>query len=215
MGKLVLVAVVLLPVLIPPAPAAAQDRAPAFTIGGGAGIANPFHGDLSFTATAWEVSARWNGGRWVLMETFAGEWLHDEESRNLVVPIYGSSGLIGYAAELVQKTKQRMRVAGVNVLPMWERGRVRLWGGGGAGFLLYTRRSTTRIAGCPSPSPFPCDDYATSHASGALTVQAAAGADVAIGRFLVAFAKYGVVFPLEEPGFGHAAVLGGVRVAFR
>jgi hypothetical protein len=215
MGKLAIVPGVLLLALLPAARAAAQERAPKFTIGAGAGIADPYHGDLSFIATTWEVSARWNGGRWVLMEAFAGEWLHDEESSKLVVPIYGPSGLIGYAAALEQKTKQRMRVAGVNVLPIWERGRVRLWGGGGAGFLLYTRRSTTSIAGSPSPSPFPSHDYETSHASSALTVQAAGGADVAISRFLVAFAKYGVVVPLEDPGFGHAAVLGGVRVALR
>lgn len=201
--------------LLAAGPASAQDAAPPFTVGAGAGIADPYHGDFSFTAAAWEVSARWTGGRSVVMEAFAGEWLHDEEARHLVVPIHGPSGVIGYVGQLVQKTKQRMRVAGVNMLPMWERGRVRLWGGGGAGFLQYARRSTTTIVGCPSPSPFPCDDHATSHASSALTVQAAAGADVALSSHLAAFAKYGVVFPLEDPGFGHGALVAGLRVGLR
>jgi hypothetical protein len=215
MKELPAVFAVLLFVLLAAAPASADEAAPEFTIGAGAGIADPYHGDLSFTAAAWEVSARWKGGRWVLMEAFAGEWLHDDTARNLVVPLYGPAGPIGYVAELVKETTHRMRVAGVNVLPAWTRGRVRLWGGGGGGVLLYTRRSTTSIAGCPSHSPFPCDDYETSHASGALTVQAAAGADVAIGRFLAAFAKYGVIVPLEDPGFGHGALVAGLRVGFR
>jgi hypothetical protein len=44
--------------LLTAAAAGAQDRQVRFTVGGGPGLSMPFHGDLDFHASGWEVAAR-------------------------------------------------------------------------------------------------------------------------------------------------------------
>ena len=214
MGKLAIVPGVLL-LLLPPAPVAAQDRAPKFTIGAGAGIANPFHGDLSFTAATWEASVRGAAGRHVQIDAVAGEWIHDRESLRLDLPIHGPSGVIGRIGRLVQRTEWRTWSLGVDVLPTFSRGRVRVWGGGGGAYVLFTRRSTSTLTDCTSTSPAACNGFESRHTSSSLAAQFAAGTDVSITDRVLVSGQYRLAVPFEDPGSGHAAVLGGVRVALR
>ena len=54
--------------------AAGQDREPQFTVGGGAGMSDPFHGDFDFRAAGWEVAARGRPGPYLTIEGFASGW---------------------------------------------------------------------------------------------------------------------------------------------
>ena len=113
-------------------PALAQDEGARFTIGGGAGVSYPFHGDLDFHAAGWEVVARGTPAAHLTVEAFASTWRHTTETRRIGLPLQGPSGVIGTVGELSQRTRDQIQAFGVSLLPTFSAGRATFVVGGGA-----------------------------------------------------------------------------------
>jgi hypothetical protein len=162
---------------------------PHLAVGGGAGIATPFHGDFDFTPLAWSVSVRGHAERHLIIEGFMWGWRH-------------TSSQTFDAGRIEQQTTRTVRVVGVNILGR-STGRLSFYGGGGPGYWLHARRFTQ--------TPGSGNTFNSS----TFTVQGVGGFDAAITSRLIAFGEYQVVVPIEDPGIGHGAVTAGVRLALR
>ena len=198
---------------IGPAVVDAQTSEPQrFTLAAGAGQTTPLHGDLEFKAASWEVSARGQASRHFALEAFVAEWRHGSEAVRFGLPAIGGGGTIG---ELTQQTRYAVRTFGLNALPTISLGRVTVTGGGGGGVMIFSRRFEQSVSACRVAGSLRCTNLVARHASSSLTVQGVAGLDVRLAPRLAAFADYRLVFPVEDPGSGHAAVAAGVRVVIR
>jgi hypothetical protein len=213
--KLVARTGVLMAVLAIAGTAGAQDLDARFTIGGAAGVSNPFHGDLQFQAPAWEIAARGRPSARLTIEAFAAEWRHTTETRRIGVPLQGPDGPIGTAGELSQRTRYLMQSFGASLLPTFTIGRVSIVAGGGANVAFIQHRFEQRLENCVTTSPVPCGSYANDHTSSSPGLHAVAGIDVRIAPRLIAFGQYRILAPVNDPGSGYAAALGGLRLALR
>jgi hypothetical protein len=189
-----------------------QDAPPKLTIAAGGGIAVPFHADFDFTAPSWEVSVRGSIARHAAVEAFFEQWEHEKGSVFLDQAIQGPDGFIGRVARIEQRTTYRMRTAGANVLATGGSPRVSFFGGGGIGLLAYDRRFTSTTSGCDAATAQFCRSTANTFSSDSFTVQGVAEMDVAVVRRVQVFARYVIVVPVSDPGFGHGSVGGGVRL---
>jgi hypothetical protein len=85
-------------------------------------------------------------------------------------------------------------------------------GGGGIGFMHYDRLFEQSVRGCQSPTPASCQALENRFNSQSFTFQAVAGVEVPIASVISAFGQYQFVAPIEDVGFSHSSVTGGVRI---
>jgi hypothetical protein len=171
--RLVFIAIAGSVLALSPSIATGQDALPKFSVAAGGGIVTPFHGDLDFTATGWELSLRGAIAKHVVLEGFFEQWQREQRAVNY-----------------------KMRTVGANALATGGFGRVTISGGGGIGAFAYDRQGS-------SGNVFSSDGF---------TLQGVAEVDVAVVRRVQLFGRYLVVVPVVDPGFGHASIIGGVRI---
>lgn len=164
---------------------------PQLTIGVGAGIANPLHGDFNFTPPTWNVAVRGHTGPHFIVEGFFAGWRHRSSE---------TFGLPGQRTE--QQTTRTVRVFGVNFLGR-TRGRLSFYGAGGPGYWVHTRRFTQT------------PNVVNTFDSSAFAVQGVGGFDAAINSRFIVFGQFQAVFPIEDPGIGHTAITAGLRFALK
>ena len=192
-------------------PAAAQDPGPV-SVGAGAGLATPFHGDLGFTAAAWQADVRVDTAKHVGFAVFFEEWRHREEDVFTGQPISGPTGLLGRAGRITARTGHRTRVLGWSLLARGTASRVTLSGGGGVSYLAYSREFRQTMSGCTPASL--CGDSGRRFDNGSFAAQLQGGADVRVATRLAVMAQFRAIFPIEDPGGGHHSIVAGVRVRF-
>ena len=195
--------------------ATGQDREPRFTVGGGAGMSDPFHGDFDFRAVGWEVAARGRPGTYLSIEGFASGWRHSAETRRLDVPLQNPTGPIGTIGELSQRTVEQTQAFGASLLPTFSAGRATVVIGGGANVMFFQHRFDQQLSNCNSTTPVTCGSFSTARTTSDLGVHAVAGIDVVVAPRLTAFGQYRLLAPIRDPGSGHAALLAGVRLVLR
>lgn len=196
-----------------PTPAGAQgSQEPRVYLAAGAGKADPLHSDLEFNAATWHVGVTTTVSRRLSVEVNYSEWRHTNERVTTDIPVQNFSGPAGRIGRLAQKTSYVTRTAGVNALLRGTAGRVALWGGGGPAWMLFRRDYEQTESECIGIRL--CDGFTNSHTANSLAVQAAAGLDVPIARRLAFFGQYSVAIPTQDPGSGHVAVTGGIRIGF-
>ena len=175
------------------APVLAQTDDSRITLSGAGGISIPVHGDLDFTAPAWQIAVRGSVSRHFLLEGFFEEWRHETED---------------VLATVTQRTTHTMKTVGVNWLGRGFVGRAAFTGGGGIGFMQYDRRFEQSANDCPGS----CQEFDNRFTSQSFTFQGVAGVDVPITSVFAAFGQCQFVVPIEDVGFSHSSVTGGVRV---
>jgi hypothetical protein len=194
-----------------PATALAQSpEPPRLTVGGGAGIAFPLHGDFDFNPAAWNASVRARVTSRAWIEGAYEEWRHSEARTLTNQPIQGPTGHLGRIDRIDIETRHTVRTVGVRGLFGGTSGRISLWGGGGPAFLQYERRFQQAETGCSGT--IACGGFDRTHSSSSFAVQGLAGLDVAVTRWLAVYGQYAAIFPVDDPGFGHQSVMGGVRL---
>ncbi len=197
------------------ATAMGQDRSPRFTLGGGAGVTDPFHGDFNFQATGWEVVGRGTPAKHLTIEAFASTWRHSTETMRMGLPLQGPGGVIGTVGDLTQRSIYQTHTFGAGLLPTFSAGRASFVVGGGASVMFFQHRFEQQLQGCQGVTATTCGAFSNSHNSSDLGTHAVAGIDVRVAPRLVAFGQYRILVPVSDPGSGHAAVLAGVRLALR
>jgi hypothetical protein len=195
-----------------PLTAAAQDSQPRLTAAAAGGLATPFHGDFDFTARSWELSLRGQTAAHLAIEVFFEQWQHTDREVFLNRDIQGPNGFLGRVGRIEQSTRYTMRTAGVNGLATGRAGRVTFAGGGGIGLLDYDRRFAQATTGCEPSVAHLCNATGNTFTSNGVTAQGVAEVDVAVAPRIQAFGRYLLIVPTSDPGFGHAAVLAGVRL---
>lgn len=197
--------------------AAAQDAGARFTVGGGAGISNPLHGDLQFQAPAWEISARGRPAAHLTIEAFVSEWRHTIETTRLGVMVQGPAGPLGTAGALSQRTRYLTQAFGASLLPTFTIGRASIVVGGGANVMFIQHRFEQRLDNCvpATATPLTCGSFSNAYSDSSPGLHAVAGLDVRIAPRLIAFGEYRLVAPVKDPGSGHTAAVAGVRLALR
>lgn len=171
------------------APASAQGPDDSrITLSGAGGIAFPLHGDFDFNAPEWQITVRATVSRHFLLEGFFDEWRKNSQQR---------------FTRFESNTTYTMRTVGVNWLVRGFIGRATVTAGGGPGFLLYSRRFEQAV-----------DDqsFENRFTSQSFVVQGVAGVEVPITSIISGFGQFKFVMPIEDPGFSHMSVAGGVRV---
>jgi outer membrane scaffolding protein for murein synthesis (MipA/OmpV family) len=193
-------------------PARAQSAASGrFSVGAAAGIATPLHGDFDFTAQAWQVDVRLDTARHFASTVFFEQWLRKDEEIRTGVMLTGPTGPIGRVDRIVSETSHRASVLGWSLLAK-STGRIVVSGGGGVSYLVYSRRFTQTLEGCTPASL--CDTSRSDHDSSAFAAQLQAGIDAELVPHLAVMGQFRLIVPIEDPGFGHHTVLGGVRFRF-
>jgi hypothetical protein len=182
------------------------------TFGAAAGIALPFHGDLDFTAPAWQGDVRIDTSRHFGFGLFFEEWRHAGEEIYPNQTITGPSGVLGHVDRVTARTVHRTYTVGWNFLGRGSAGRLTVTGGGGAGFFLHSRDYTQTMTGCEPASL--CRDYSQTFSNGSFSAQAQAGADVAISRRVAVMGQFRLVMPVEDAGSGHNTLVAGIRFGF-
>jgi hypothetical protein len=195
--------------------AAGQDREPQFTVGGGAGMSDPFHGDFDFRAAGWEIAARGRPGPYLTIEGFASGWRHSTETRRLGVPLENPAGRVGTVGERSQRTVRQTQAFGASLLPTFSAGRATVVIGGGANVMFFQHRFEQQLSNCSSTTPVTCGNFSNARTASDLGVHALAGIDVVVASRVTAFGQYRVLAPVRDPGSGHAALLAGVRLVLR
>jgi hypothetical protein len=177
------------------APAAAQaPDGSRITLSGAGGIALPLHGDFDFNAPEWQLAVRATVSRHFLLEGFFDQWRKKTQERG---------------ARFESSTTYAVKTAGVNWLARGFIDRVAITGGGGFGFLVYDRRFAQSATDC---QPTSCQAFDNRFSSQSFTVQGLIGLEVPITSFVSAVGQYQFVTPIEDVGFSHSSVTGGVRV---
>jgi hypothetical protein len=156
-------------------PAAAQTpELPRFSVGVGAGVSDPMHGDFDFIAPSWDADIRGATSEHVTVEAFVSEWRHKEESERLNIPIQNPSGaIIGRIGRLAKAETRTSWVIGANVLPTFTSGRVSVSAGVGAGFMMLRSRLTDSLTDCVGAAI--CRGRDDSNTFGSLTGQLVGG----------------------------------------
>ena len=196
LARLVSCSCLLLAAWIAPASAQALEDSK-ITLGGAAGLAFPLHGDFDFNAPEWQITVRATVSRHFLLEGFFDEWQEKTQERDV---------------RFASSTTYTMRTAGINWLARGFIGRAAITGGGGVGFMHYDRRFAQTVTDCQSSTPVSCQDFENRFSSQSFTFQGAAGLEVPIASVVSAFGQYQFVAPIEDVGFSHSSVTGGVRV---
>jgi hypothetical protein len=184
--------------LVLAAPAAAQGLEDSrITVSGAGGIAFPLHGDFDFNAPEWQIAVRATVSRHFLLEGFFDEWRKKSQDGGL---------------SFDSNTTYTMRTVGVNWLARGFIDRAAFTGGGGIGFMHYDRLFEQSVRGCQPSTPASCQALENRFNSQSFTFQAVAGVEVPIASVLSAFGQYQFVAPIEDVGFSHSSLTGGVRV---
>jgi len=196
LARLVSCSCLLLAAWIAPASAQALEDSK-ITVGGAGGVAFPLHGDFNFNAPEWQLTVRATVSRHFLLEGFFDEWRKKTQD----------SG-----ARFESSTTYTMRTAGLNWLARGFIGRAAITGGGGIGFMHYDRLFEQIVNDCQSSTPGSCQDFENRFNSQSFTFQTAAGLEVPIASVVSAFGQYQFVAPIEDVGFSHSSIAGGVRI---
>lgn len=198
-----LIALVVLTVLAPTA--AAQP--PRVSVGAGAGLAIPFHGDFDFTPWAWDADVRLTMARHALFEVAIGEWHHSETTVRENISTAG--GVIG---RLEQTTARTQRFVQANMLFTGDAGRVAVSGGGGVGLLQHQRRTHSDATGCSRAAS--CGSLASTFSNATGTAQAVGGADFRLSPTVALYAQARFLVPLTDPGGSDVRLTTGLRLGF-
>ena len=196
------------------APAAAQDppdpgRISASIAGG---MAFPLHADFDFNATEWQIAVRATVSPRFLLEGFFDEWRHSSEETRLGGSIQGPSGVIGSYGGLHQRTAHRTRVVGVNALFRGTIGRVTLTGGGGPGYLAYSRTFTQELTDCQGSTPRVCEPFENRFTNSDLALQGAGAVEAPVWSRVSAFGQVKFTASISDIAGSHASATAGVRV---
>jgi hypothetical protein len=190
---------------IVPAIAAAQDTAPPrLSVGAGAGVALPFHGDFDFTPWAWEGMARVALSAHVLIEGMVGEWRHAETFLATDVP--SPPGTIGRVAQTTRRTQRSWQV---NILATRALGRLRVSGGGGVGVLQHERRTQTTASDCSPGVTCGASESTASNAAGSL--QGAGDVEARLAHGVAIFGQARLVVPTSDPAGADVRITAGLR----
>ena len=199
-------------VLLPPiASAQTADSTPLVSVGAGAGVAFPFHGDFDFTPWVWDADMRVAIARHVLFEVAAGEWRHTERVASQNIPIIGGGviGRVDHTTTHVQRSLQ------ANLLFTAPLGRVRFNAGGGVGLLQHHRQTTAVTTACPPAAA--CGPFESSISNPAGSVQGVGGAEIRLAGSLALYGLVRFVVPLvpyADPGASDLRAVTGLRWRF-
>jgi hypothetical protein len=215
MGRGVIAGVAVVAVTLAGARNALGQDSARFTVGGGAGVTTPFHGDFDFSAAGWEVAGRGRAATHLTIEAFASAWRHSSETRRMGLPLTGPGGPIGTVGQLTQRSTYQTYAFGASLLPTFSAGRATFVIGGGANVMFFQHRYEQQLENCQGVSAETCGAFSNAHNSSDLGTHAVAGIDIRIAPRLIAFGQYRIVAPISDPGSGHAALLAGLRLALR
>jgi hypothetical protein len=209
----VLVGLVLVVALASPALAqSSAEDVGGVQIAAGAGLAHSFHGDLNFNAPAWEVELAVRRSAHVSIEAAFGQWRHVEETVLFDVPIQGPEGLIGRADRIEQRQQRVFSAFEVNALGGGRVGRVRLWGGGGGGFLVMNRTFRQITEGCSGTAT--CGTFENTFSSVSPTVQAIGRLEVPLGPRVSAYVSSRLWINLRDVGGSGVRTMAGIRIGY-
>lgn len=193
---------------------AQSSEPPALSVGGGVGIAFPFHSDFASNALAWHGSIRLRGATHVLIEGVYEQWNHTNTFVTRNITLRNAEGLpIGLVDELRTDDSTTVSNSGVNVLVTGAVGRARISAGGGPGVLTYRDRYEVTLTGCTAVNPQTCQNSVRRDARHGMSLQGGLDLDVLVTSRVSAFGRASVAGPIEDPGAGYAAVVGGLRVS--
>ena len=191
---------------------AQSHEPPAFSVAGGAGIAFPFHSDFSSKALAWHGSVRLRGAKSLFVEGIYEQWRHTTTFVTTDLTLRNAAGAsIGQVDELTTDDSTTVSNVGVNFMVTAPIGRARISVGGGPGLVTYRDRYEVSLSGCSALDPQACQGYVQRDARHALAVQGAVNLDVAVNVRFSLFGRGSVAAPVEDPGAGYAAIVGGLR----
>jgi len=200
-----------------PAPLSAQSSAsrepPRLSVAAGAGLVQPLHADLDFTAGLWEVSLRGRLSPRVAIEGGFGEWRHTRKRERRDVPLLGPTGPIGHAGRIAERTARTGRSFEVNMVALGRLGRVTAFGGGGAGALTMRRTFTADVSDCVSSVPQACSNSRSVFTSASLAFQGVGGIDVAVASRASVYGQFRFVAPTRDVGSSEIRVSVGARIA--
>jgi hypothetical protein len=192
--------------LVPAAAAAQSTDAPRVSIGAGAGVVFPYHGDFDFTPWAWDADFRVAMARRMVLEIATGEWRHSATSITENIVLTPPPGVVG---RLERTTRQAGRMLQVNVLFSGATGRVRVNAGGGIGLLQHQRRTQAITSNCSAGVP--CGSSAWDFSRTAGTAQAVGGLEVGLGGGFAAQGHARFIVAMTDPGGSELRVTAGVR----
>lgn len=186
--------------------ATAQVTHPAVSVGAGAGVAWPLHGDLDFTPWTWETDVRVALSSRVVLEVAGGEWRHSRTTITTDIPGSVDIDRIDHESHHVRRTGY------VSLLAAASSGRARVSGGGGVGLQQDRQRSITRLTGCTVTTA--CGTFQSSSSRAAAVVQGVGDVSVAMSAHASLFARVRLIVPAIDPGNSDVRVLGGVRLGW-
>jgi hypothetical protein len=195
--------------ILTPCAASAQPDQPRVSVGAGAGLAIPFHGDFDFTPWAWDADLRVAVSPHLLIEAAVGEWRHSESRVSEAIRVATPPGTIG---RLEQTTGRVQRIYQANALFTAGAGRIRATAGGGVGLLQHDRQTRTTTSGC-SPG-VTCGSFESAFSSATGSVQAVGGVEVRIAGGIALYGQTRFVVPMTDPGGSDLRVTAGARVGF-
>jgi hypothetical protein len=206
--------IALLLVLIAASPASGQSSdPPALAVGGGAGIAFPFHSDFSSNALAWHTSIRARGAAHLLVEGLYEQWRHTTMFVTRDLTLRNAAGApIAVVDQLRTEDATTVSYLGVNFLVTGSSGRARFSGGGGPGVLTYRGRYEVTLSRCAAMNPRNCEGSILRDSRKGLGVQAAFDVDVSLNSRIALFGRATLAIAIEDPGAGYASILAGARV---
>ena len=182
---------------------------PRVSLGAGAGLAIPFHGDFDFTPWAWDADVRVAMARHALFEVAVGEWRHTETFARQNIPVTPGGGVIG---RLEEKTTRVQRTLQANLLFTGALGRVRVSAGGGVGLLQHHRLTRRGSADCSSAVP--CGSFESTFSNVSGSAQGAGGAEVRLTGGLALYGQVRFVVPFTDPGGSDLRATAGFRWGF-
>jgi hypothetical protein len=188
---------------------------PRVTLGGGGGIATPFHADFDFTAGEWQASVRVAMSEHLMLEGFVSAWRHSSSTERVNQLVSGPGGPIGRVGRIETVSQRTVRIVGANLLGRGTIGRVSVYGGGGIGIWNMDRRYTQTSSGCEPAAQHLCNTFESPFSSGTLSAQALVGLDVAITSRVAAFGQFQITAPAPDIAAGHGSVTGGIRLTLK
>jgi hypothetical protein len=189
-----------------------QFERPRLTIGASAGVSNPLHGDFQYTAKSWDADVRGQVAPHMMIEAFLSQWRHATETIHTGATFTGPDGVIRRDVQVTIDEGTRVSVFGFSFLSMFTAGRVTVAGGGGPALMGIRRDYAQRYAGC---EPAVCRDFENHRRNDTFAVSVVGGVDVRLASRLSVFGQTRAAIPTEDPGSGHIAFTGGVRLVLR
>ena len=191
------------------ATAAAAQPTPGLAVGFSAGTGTAAVHDHS-GGLMWEGSVRAHPRRHLILEIGVGDLrtVTRRVDANVPIPISGGPLFVTFDAE----TREHSTWAELNVLATHVIGRVRLWGGGGAGAQVYSRVRSQTTTGCTPAAGLVCQPFEVPFSSVGLRVQGTGGADVTVVGPVAVFAqaRFGIY-----GGYVDRTLAVGVRLGIR